>query len=392
MKLSADQKQALEKIINWLKDKHRSPHFTFGGYAGTGKTTLTALLRQILHKKNPKLKIALVSYTGKAARVLKSTLVAQKASYSQDFVGTIHSLIYAPMISEKGNIVGWDKKKKVDARLIIVDEASMVNYDIWQDLLSFNIPIIAIGDHGQLPPIEGNFNLMEKPIIKLEKIHRQAADNPIIKLSIKARKTGDIPIGKFGPHIEKMDQQAMDTQEKVQELLREFNEQTMILTGYNHTRVQVNNFIRQHKFFEPSQEPMVGDRVICLRNNHAKHIYNGMLGDLTFIESVDENFYYAEIDLEENQIYKGNIYKHQFGAKQAKNYTKGERQLIKNADLFDFGYALTVHKAQGSQAPRVILFEERFKQMNDEQWRRWLYTGVTRAEKELYIVGTNPEK
>ena len=251
MKLSADQKQALEKIINWLKDKHRSPHFTFGGYAGTGKTTLTALLRQILHKKNPKLKIALVSYTGKAARVLKSTLVAQKASYSQDFVGTIHSLIYAPMISEKGNIVGWDKKKKVDARLIIVDEASMVNYDIWQDLLSFNIPIIAIGDHGQLPPIEGNFNLMEKPIIKLEKIHRQAADNPIIKLSIKARKTGDIPIGKFGPHIEKMDQQAMDTQEKVQELLREFNEQTMILTGYNHTRVQVNNFIRQHKFFEP---------------------------------------------------------------------------------------------------------------------------------------------
>lgn len=390
MKLSADQKQALEKIIQWLKTPNRSPnYFTFGGYAGTGKTTLTALLRQILHKRNPKIKIALVSYTGKAARVLNTTLVQQKASYKQDFVGTIHSLIYAPMINEKSDIIGWDKKKSLDVKLIIVDEASMVNYDIWQDLLSFNIPIIAIGDHGQLPPIEGKFNLMEKPNIKLEKIHRQAADNPIIKLSIQARKTGRVPVGKFGPHIEKLDQKNMDTQEKVQELLKGHSDQTMILTGYNNTRVQINNFIRQHKFFEPSPEPMVGDRVICLRNNHAKHIYNGMLGDITYLESADENCFYAEIDLDENQTYKGNIYKHQFGATQSKNFKRGERKLTKGVDLFDFGYALTVHKAQGSQSPRVILFEERFKQMDDEQWRRWLYTGITRAEKELYIVGTN---
>ena len=390
MKLSVDQKRALEKIVKWLRNPNRSPsYFTFGGYAGTGKTTLTALLRQILHKKNPKLKIALVSYTGKAARVLKTTLIQQQASYQQDFVGTIHSFIYAPIVNEKNDIIGWDKKKNLDVKLIIVDEASMVNYDIWQDLLSFKIPIIAIGDHGQLPPIEGKFNLMEKPNIKLEKIHRQAANNPIIKLSIQARKTGQIPVGKFGPHIEKLDQQTMDTQEKVQELLKRHSDQTMILTGYNSTRVQINNFIRQHKFFEPSPEPMVGDRVICLRNNHAKHIYNGMLGTINYLESADEKFFYAEIDLDENQTYKGNIYKHQFGATQPKNYTKGERQFTTGVDLFDFGYALTVHKAQGSQAPRVILFEERFKQMDDEQWRRWLYTGVTRAEKELYIVGSN---
>ena len=389
MQLSTDQKQALEKIISWLKDSHRSPnYFTFGGFAGTGKTTLTALLRQILHKKNNKLKIALVSYTGKAARVLKNTLVQQQANYRQDFVGTIHSLIYAPRLNNKSDIVGWDKKNKLDFKLIIVDEASMVNYDIWQDLLSFNIPIIAIGDHGQLPPIEGNFNLMEKPQIKLEKIHRQAADNPIIKLSILARTKGKIPVGKFGQQIEKLDQQLTETQERVQQLLRNFDQQTMILTGYNSTRVRVNDFIRQHKFFEPTPEPMVGDRVICLRNNHAKHLYNGMLGEIIHIEPNDENFYYAEIQLDEDQLYKGSIYKHQFGAKTPKNYTPGERRLVKGSDLFDFGYALTVHKAQGSQAPRVILFEERFKQMSDEQWRRWLYTGITRAEKELYIIGS----
>ena len=69
------------------------------------------------------------------------------------------------------------------------------------------------------------------------------------------------------------------------------------------------------------------------------------------------------------------------------NFTDKRAETMKG-DLFDFGYALTVHKAQGSQAKRVILFEERFKQMNDEEWKRWLYTAVTRAEEELYIFGT----
>lgn len=389
IELSKDQRHALEEIIKWLKTPQRSPnYFTLGGYAGTGKTTLTAILRQILHKKNEKIKVSLVSYTGKAARVLKSTLTQQKAIFKQDFVGTIHSLIYAPIINKKEDITGWRKKEKIDAKLIIVDEASMVNYQVWQDLLSFNVPVIAIGDHGQLPPIEGKFNLMEKTDIKLEKIHRQAKDNPIIKISTSARKNGKIPIGKFGPHIEKLNKRDMDTQEKVQELLRNYNEQTMILTGYNFTRVKINNFIRQHKFMEPTPEPMVGDRVICLRNNHAKNIFNGMLGKIIYIESVDDNSFYAEIELDGNQSYEGKIYKHQFGATKPQNYTKGKRNLTKGLDLFDFGYALTVHKAQGSQATRVILFEERFKQMDDEQWRRWLYTGVTRAEKELYIIGS----
>lgn len=392
MQLSPDQKQALSQISDWLKNKNRPQYLTLGGYAGTGKTTLTALFRRILAKKYPKLKVALISYTGKAARVLKNTLIQQEASFKQDTVGTIHSLIYAPLLSKKGDIVGWQKKKDPKVKLIIVDEASMVNSRIWSDLLSLDIPILAIGDHGQLPPIEGNFNLMENPQIKLEKIHRQAQDNPIIKLSTLARTTGKIPFQKFGANIEKLDQMAMDTQERVQNLLQSYTPETLILTGYNHTRVQINDYIRQQKFFDPNPEPMKGDRVICLRNNHQKHIYNGMLGTITFIESKDDNFYEAEIELDEGQKYQGLIYKHQFGAKKTKNYTPGERALIKDADLFDFGYALTVHKAQGSQAKRVILFEERFKQMDDLAWRRWLYTGVTRAEEELLIIGSSASR
>ena len=82
----------------------------------------------------------------------------------------------------------------------------------------------------------------------------------------------------------------------------------------------------------------------------------------------------------------GLIYAPQFGAERGINFTK-ERKHSLTGDLFDFGYALTVHKAQGSQAKKVVMFEERFTRMDDEMWRRWLYTGVTRAEEELYLFG-----
>jgi exodeoxyribonuclease V len=386
MKITTEKKLVLEKIVDWLKDKNRPQYITLGGYAGTGKTTLIAIIRRIFHKKNSKIKIGLVSYTGKATRVLDDALKTQEARFKQDHVGTIHSLIYAPIVNKSSDITGWKKKDSIDVKLIIVDEASMVDYQLWQDLLSFNIPIIAIGDHGQLPPVEGKFNLMEDPDLKLEIIYRQAAHNPIIELSIEARTKGEIAVGKYGKHVEKIDQYSAESQERVQELLEKYDEETLILTGYNHTRVKINNFIRQHKFFEPTEKPMVGDKVICLKNNHIKKIYNGMIGTITHIEVIDDDAYYAEIDLDEIS-YKGDIYKPQFGSNKTLNFTKGKRKKIRGLDLFDFGYALTVHKAQGSQSKRVILFEERFKQMDDDQWRRWLYTGITRAEKELYIIG-----
>ncbi len=389
MKLSADKKTTLKQVFSWLADPKRSPNYlTIGGYAGTGKTTLTAVLRKILAKRQPKLKVAFLSYTGKAARVLQETLKLHKARYKQDFVGTIHSFIFAPVVGDGGQIIAWDKKDKLDVKLIIVDEASMINRSLWSDMRSFGLPIIALGDHGQLPPIHGEFNLMEKPDIKLEKIHRQAADNPIIKLSIMAREKGQIPVGQYGPGVVKIDRQDMAAQEKVQSLLRQFEQSMLVLAGYNHTRVQLNDFIRQNRFFDPQPEPVVNDRVICLKNNHQKNIYNGMLGEIVYLETVDDDLYYAEIKIDENdELYQGQIYRHQFGATHARSFTKKQEEILKEADLFDFGYAMTVHKAQGSQAEKVILFEERFKQMNDDQWKRWLYTGVTRAERELYIVG-----
>lgn len=387
--LSQDQKIALSKLLAWnntISQNAKFEYITLGGYAGTGKTTLISIFRKLIHKSNSSTKVAFCSYTGKGALVLKKTLIENECLYKQDSVGTIHALIYDPIINAQGNIVGWKIKDKINQNLIIIDEASMVDITIWNDLISFNIPIIAVGDQGQLPPINNNFNLMNKPNLILNQIHRQAKNNPIIKLSIDARETGIIKPGEYGKNIIKITNQSGENWDLINEYLEDYNNETLVLCGYNNTRIKINNFIRLSLGFD-IPEPQPQDRVICLRNNHKLGIYNGMMGIIQNIYEWDENWYEAQIQmLDVNQLYTGQIYAHQFNKPESINYTK-DRKKVGDGDLFDFGYAITVHKSQGSQADRVILFEERFSKSSEEDWKRWLYTAVTRAKKELIIVG-----
>lgn len=386
--LSDDKKLVLKQILHWLEFKtDKQQYLTIGGYAGTGKTTLIAVLRRLLYKKTPKLKVAFAAFTGKATQVLQNYLTEFDLLYQQDSISTIHSLIYSVVENEQQQIVAWRKKDRLKTDLIIIDEASMIDQEIWQDLLSYQIPIIAVGDHGQLPPIHGYFNLMKEPILRLESIHRQELNNPIIDVSILARTKGHIPVGKYGKKVRKLSKSDPETAEQVENYLQMADEETLIVCGYNNTRLRLNQYLRTLKGFD-LEEPLAGDRVICLRNNHQKQIYNGMLGTLERIRRIDKNFFEIIVDFDDqNHVYEGLVVAKQFNSPNTISYNSQDRQLLKKADLFDFAYALTVHKAQGSQAKRVIVFEERFKQMTDEDWRRWLYTAVTRAEEELIIIG-----
>ena len=176
----------------------------------------------------------------------------------------------------------------------------------------------------------------------------------------------------------------------MQEMLENWNPELLVLCGYNATRVKLNAAIRQMRDMT-SPEPQSGDVVVCLRNNRAKHIYNGMLGRLQRVTPTrgedGSEWYDLEVELEgEDYTYSGYAVREQFGAMTSASNVPvapdGER-----GDFWDFGYALTVHKAQGSQAPGVLLFEERFAKSSEDDWRRWLYTAVTRAERELTVVG-----
>ncbi len=376
-----DQLKALDNINTWFKEL-KSQHMTMGGFAGTGKTTLLGHLRKEWYKEDKNINVAFCAFTGKATQVMKRSLEQKEALFKKDSVSTIHSLIYSPIIDDKKRISGWNRKEKIEADLIVIDEASMVNQKIWRDLLDFRIPILAVGDHGQLPPIEGSFNLMENPIIKLEKIHRQSEDNPIIKLSMLARNEGKIPIGKFGNGIRKINKFDSDTGYEIEEVLQNYKDNLLILAGYNKTRINLNKAIRNYLGHE-NIDPEVGDKVICLKNNWQKNIFNGMTGKILSINGIYMDHIDVDLEMENGMSFEGKLKRDQFNNQNPIDNKKLEKEI----DYFDFGYALTVHKAQGSQANKVLLFEERFPQMSETDWRRWLYTGITRAEKELLIVG-----
>jgi len=376
IELTPDQKAVHDQILDFHKSKGET--MTVGGFAGCGKTTLIAEVTRTL--QNEKAEVSFCSYTGKAASVLREKLDRAEVQYG--FCGTIHSLIYRP-VTERGLVVGWERKDALaddqNPELIIVDEASMVNEEIWNDLKSYGIPILAVGDHGQLPPIAGTLNLMEKPDATLTKIHRQAEGNPIIRLSMLAREEGHIPLGEFGPGVRKI-----QTSPRLLIESQTFDKDVLFLCGYNWTRITVNKLIRTklgRKFF-----PEKGDKVICLKNNRKKSLFNGMGGEVVHIFHKDKWFFEARIMMADGTPFQGNIPKQQFCAKETmRDHPELDPKELKN--LFDFGYCLTVHKAQGSEADEVVLFEERFSSMTDDEWRRWLYTGVTRARTKLTIIG-----
>jgi exodeoxyribonuclease-5 len=387
VQLSPDQSNVLADLMTWLKNP-LNQSITVGGYAGTGKTTLISILRHTIAEAFPKYRVAFACYTGKASQVLKQKLLAQKSIYANDFCGTIHSLMYQAVIDEDGKIERWKRNSEIPYDLIIVDEASMVTSDIWNDLTKYQLPIIAVGDHGQLPPIESAFSLMETPQIRLEQIHRQSQGNPIIEIATIARTTGQIPFKKFSEYVKKVDKQNEDVSELLQTWFIPHIDETLILCARNKTRVALNQHIRSLRGFE-SNEPQIGETLICLKNNYEAEggpIYNGMHGTLKRIEKKYIHWYDVDIAFaDEDRTFTGDISQHQFNQEKVLESIKGIHY-SKIGNRFDFGYALTVHKAQGSQSKSVIVFEEFAPYMSDEEWRRWLYTAVTRASERLLII------
>ena len=286
LQLSKDQSTAFNDITDWYVYHQNSvPFLTMGGYAGTGKTTLMSLLQDKLNNAT----IAYCAYTGKAASVLRKKLNEHNQDIENNCsVSTIHSLIYKPKLDEHGQVKGWDKKPNIDADLVVIDEASMIGQGVHEDLLSYGVPLLYVGDHGQLPPINESFNLMQDPMLRLETPHRFSENSPLIKLSMLARLEGKIPFGEFSDKVKKLPKSEISKNNgdisnfvKSKSLL---NGSAVIVCGFNKTRIGLNAKIRDHNEFT-EHTPMIGDRVICLKNNKRSNVplYNGAHGTIRHI-------------------------------------------------------------------------------------------------------------
>ena len=207
----------------------------------------------------------------------------------------------------------------------------------------------------------------------LTAIHRQAADNPIIRLSQIVRSGGELPEGVYG-ETRIVRRGAIDAAEVLAA--------DQVLVGVNRTRRAYNKRMRDlNGFKEPL--PVAGDRLVCLRNDRTKGLINGGLWRVEALGGMQKDFVRMTVRPEDEgaaKAVKVAVLKHFFEG------TEGELAypLRRESDEFDYGYALTVHKAQGSQWDDVMLFDESFAFR--EHRARWLYTGLTRAAKRLTVV------
>lgn len=348
---SPDQQAALDVILEWRANNPRgdNQYLTFGGYAGTGKTTLISYLCGEWQGT------ATAAVCGKAAQVLRSKGVD---------ASTVHSLIYMP-IRTNGHVRFVRKNWLPGVRTIIVDEASMIDHLLFQDLLAFKLPILFVGDHGQLEPIGTNPGLMENPHVRLETIHRQASKNPIIRLATAFRE------GRPVPHWQ-------DSQLRLSVLpRREFDSlvsaEQQIICGFNATRHRVNRRVRQLLSYADTLVAP-GENLICLRNNRDWEIFNGQ--QMRVVEVGHEYRSTIELDVETDDGRTLTIpcLKEQLGRNLISDFW------AKDVALLDYGYCLTTHKAQGSEWSDVLILEEIAGKWDP---RRWRYTAATRARERL---------
>ena len=410
MQWSPQQDAALKSVQAWLTSSSEQV-FRLFGYAGTGKTTLAKHFAEGVSGRT-----IFGAFTGKAAYVLR-----QKGCVGAT---TIHSLIYHPkdksrarlrdlefnlaearmlaskepdcrdvdsdpdvqkyqalVVEERKNLARPAFSLNMDsivptAGLVIIDECSMVDGRMGQDLLSFGTKVLVLGDPAQLPPIGGaGFFTAQEPDVMLSEIHRQARDNPIIRLATQTREHQLVPLGAHGTSlvISGVDSTVSENMAL---------EAGQILVGRNKTRHACNRRMRQLLDFGQGS-PVVSDKLVCLRNNHELGLLNGSLWSVNDTGDLGDDrllLVVQPLDGTATTPLEVEAWRSPFEGREVA-MPWWER---KEAEEFDYGYAMTVHKAQGSQWDDVLLFDESGCFRGDK-WR-WLYTGITRAAERITIV------
>src|ERR1700722_16585356 len=246
---SPQQDAALTAVAAWLKARPgqgNTPQvFRLFGYAGTGKTTLVKHIAEGFDGK-----VLFAAFTGKAAMVMRHK-GCQGAS-------TIHSLIYRPIESETEmpTFELWDDAPAAQAKLIVIDECSMVDAELGRDLMSFGAPLLVLGDPAQLPPIQGGgFFTEAEPDAMLTEGHRQAADDPIIHMSMAVREGEWLEPGRYG------DSEVVRKADLFPDRVLAADQ---VLVGRNATRRAYNARLRERRGFTDAL-PQADDKLVCLR-------------------------------------------------------------------------------------------------------------------------------
>lgn len=400
MEWSPQQHEALVKVQRWIDTgQEQKKIFRLFGFAGTGKTTLAIEIAKMVDGD-----CLFGSFTGKAALVMR-----RKGCHG---AMTLHSMIYKPRRLRRdddeeatGDIPQWELNPDSalsHAELLIIDECSMVDEKLALDVLSFNKPVLVLGDPAQLPPVAGAGYFTETvPDVMLTEVHRQAAENPIVRIATDIRTGKQLqfgthkgPIAGQGVSIIRRDGLKLSTQLNADQ----------IICGRNDTRVTLNKRMREALRTEkklPTEHgdlPEIGERVICLKNKRDRALLNGgtfrvkellkRMPDSKRRGRPDVSYLHVEHDGEkrDNFVKVPHCYWNWNG--KAMDLRLPESMHRPHWDEFDYAYAITCHKSQGSQWDKVLVMDESavFGREDETIPARWLYTAVTRAAEAVIIV------
>lgn len=415
MELTAKQEEALKLAVN--RYKVGLPYTVISGYAGSGKSTLVKFIISALNI--PDERVAYVAYTGKAANVLKNKGCPNAT--------TAHKLLYHARQTKDGNYVFTPKLQlDVPYELIVVDEVSMLPQHLWYQLLSHNVYVLAIGDPGQLsPPKDETNSVLENPHIFLDEIMRQAQDSAIIRLSMHIREGKDFRSFPTVSGEVRIIPHRWEFEDENVTLLQA----SQIICGLNAQRYELNNKVRALLGRGPTPEP--DDKIIGLKNHwddiseEGNALTNGAIGNIVphehFIQTYpyikkfagfkDTDILFADFVTEDGDKFLNLPIDYQClvtnnaSLTAAQEYTLGgyNKMLIMQAQkneyfdksgikiipyCFNYGYAITCWKAQGSEYPYVLGYDcSWLRKKNKEEYKKYLYTLVTRAEKAIILVG-----
>ncbi len=355
--LTNEQETAFNLIVSWMDDGPKDEHRQ-GGFAGSGKTTL---IKFVINELSKRYNITVCAFTGKAVSVLQRKGIPAR---------TLHSFLYDAVTDPKTGDVSFERKITLEDKpdLVIVDEASMISTQLYNELKHWGLKYLFVGDPGQLEPVGDNPNLMAHPDFVLQHIHRQAAESPIIAFANSIRTGGQIIYGER-PGL---------TIRRKSITGEEFFSCDQIIVAKNLTRRDFNS--RARKFLGyPERKIVVGDKLICLRNNITLGVYNGMILKVTDIRDFN-GFRYDCSCMDELGISR----RYPIWAEPFSDPTFDDKKarVPKVCVYADFGYAITCHKSQGSEWNKVLVWRE---WMPPQIWdqKRWDYTAITRASKEL---------
>jgi exodeoxyribonuclease-5 len=343
--LEGEQQAALDAVLRsaW---RGESRPFCLQGLAGTGKTTILAAAAHRLGDHRP----FLVAPTGKAASVLR-----RKTGFETT---TLHRMLYLPVPQEDGSVKFVRKRPPgaLEGKVALVDEASMVGSGLAADLLETGLTVIACGDPGQLPPVHAAPFFGEADIT-LREIRRQAAGSPIIRQAHRVRSGYSYENDGDGFQVV--------NRKQALELL---DWADMVLCWRNSTRHKVNAFVRWGRGIDAKVPPVAGEPLMCLENSPI-----GMMNGEMFTAAEYNGTGWLKLADGPD----GWIEKPWFEWRAAPDEKQPHRW-----PSFALGYASTVHKAQGSEWPHLLILDE----FNGPDRARWLYTAITRAASAVRIV------